>query len=567
MLFLLIGFGVVRTFNSMKRELFVKETVQGKGKKKDNNEYKYHLQILGTDAVGTVYKRLIKIKNESYGSSLYMADETGGANGESSNNQDTESKGYRSNSTTYDGVGVDDCYKSRSIDIPLDDDEIPQNTESNSEENKTSALDKVQGIDELKSDIRRIIDSLVNPEKYKRLGARPTKGLLLMGPPGTGKTMLAKAIAADSKAQFIAANGSDFMEKYVGVGARRVRDLFEQARRNAPCILFIDEIDAVAGMRDPEDTNSERIQTINAFLSELDGFKDTEGVLVIAATNREDILDSAFTRAGRFDLKLTVGLPDRKGRESILRVHAENKKFTENVDIADIANKTVSFSGAELENLLNEAALIAASLNKEAIDREDLDDAFFKIVLKGNKKRREEINEMHKIVAWHESGHTVDTRLLTGENVTSVTIVGSTSGVGGVTFTQPDEKGLFSKKDLENNIKVLYAGRAAEEVYLGNSELITTGASNDIKKATHIIKSYIENYGMGDRGMIDVTQFKSFNNENNIKEASEIAKRLYKEVLELLKNEKDTLETLSSKLIEKETLYADEINEIINSKA
>ena len=548
----------------MKRELFVKETVQGKGKKKETSEYKYHLQILGRDAVGTVYKRLVKIKNESYGSSLYMADETGSA---SSDTQSNGTESYGGNSGTYRDVEVGDYYKTRSLDIPLDDDEIPQDTESNSEENKTSALDKVQGIDELKSDIKRIIDSLVNPEKYKRLGARPTKGLLLMGPPGTGKTMLAKAIAADSKAKFIAANGSDFMEKYVGVGAKRVRDLFEQARQNAPCILFIDEIDAIAGMRDPEDSNSERIQTINAFLSELDGFKSSEGVLVIAATNREDILDSAFTRAGRFDLKLTVGLPDRKGRESILRVHAENKKFTEDVDMADLANKTVSFSGAELENLLNEAALIAASLDKEAIDRGDLDDAFFKIALKGNKKRREDIDEMHKIVAWHESGHTVATRLLTGENVTSVTIIGSTSGVGGVTFTQPDEKGLFSRKDLENNIKVLYAGRAAEQVYLGNYDLITTGASNDIKKATHIIKSYIENYGMGDRGMIDITQFKSFNNESNIKEASEIAKRLYKEVLELLEDKKDTLKVLSERLVEKETLYADEINEIINCEA
>lgn len=428
---------------------------------------------------------------------------------------------------------------------------------------KINELNKVQGIDEIKEDVLRIVDSLVNPEKYRKLGARPTKGLILAGPPGTGKTMIAKAMAKDAGVNFIEAVGSDFIEKYVGVGAQRVRELFHRARQCKPAIVFIDEIDAVGGSRDGE-SNSEHIQTVNAFLSELDGFSDNEGILVIGATNRLDSLDSAFTRAGRFDLTLNVSLPDREGREKILLVHSKNKVLSDDIDLKDISVQTVGFSGAELENLLNESALIAGSKNQDSITKENIEDAFFKIIMKGGKKRFKKDDLESKIVAWHEAGHTLAIRLLTDEEVTQVTVVGSTSGAGGVTFRNPKERLVKSKSQIESNIMTLYAGRAAEEILLGSPDRITTGASADIRSATSQIKSYLELYGMGQIGLVDTTQFKE-SNERSLNEASEMSKKLYKKVLEVLEDNKDILEELADTLINKETLYSGEIDAIIGS--
>lgn len=419
----------------------------------------------------------------------------------------------------------------------------------------------VYGVDGLKDDINRIVDFLKNKDKYEKLGARPPKGIILYGPPGTGKTMIAKAIAGESGVPFYSAAGSDFVEMYVGVGAKRVRELYQKARKNAPCIVFIDEVDAIAHKRG-NDNNSEDDKTINALLKELDGFDGSSGVITICATNRLDMLDSAFQRAGRFDLKLAVSLPDLNARYEILKIHSKNKSFGEDVDLHELAAKTPGFSGAELEALLNEGALLAAGRDGEYINSNDLNEAFYKIILKGHKKGVSEINKIKKITAWHEAGHTLATKLLTDDKVPTVTIVSSTSGAGGVTFRTPSEMGMYSKGYLKSLVKVMLAGRAAEEIYLGNDEDITTGASEDIKQATNIIKSYVCNYGMGSYGMVDLEQFNSVQN-NILKECSDLNNELYNEVKELLLDKFEILNNLAKELVEKETLIEKEIDEII----
>lgn len=434
--------------------------------------------------------------------------------------------------------------------------------EEEKEEVKTKKVtfNDVQGIDELKPDLYRLVDCLKNPKKYEELGARMPKGVILYGPPGTGKTLTAKAIAGEADVPFFSMCGSDFVEKYVGVGASRVRELYKKARKAAPCIVFIDEIDAIGGGRG-ESNNSEKDQTINALLAELDGFKSSDSVLTICATNRLDILDPALMRAGRFDLKLAVGLPDKEGREAILKLHSKNKKLNEKVSIEDLAKKTIGFSGAELENLLNESALIAADNNKKVIDNDDIENAFFKIIMDGNKKKRKEVDEDTYLTAWHEAGHTLATKLLTKDGVPTVTIIQSTSGAGGVTFMAPDEKNLPSKKYLRNKIKIDYAGRAAEEIYLGNSDDITTGASQDIKQATSVIKSYIGAYGMGNKGLIDIKQLTA--QYDIVEEAAELSNVLYQETLDLLRENYDKLKSLAEALVAKETLYEEEIDDIL----
>ncbi len=443
--------------------------------------------------------------------------------------------------------------------IPVGTKEKPKNANPCPEKKVT--FNEVQGIDELKPDLFRLVDSLKHPAKYKRLGARPTKGLILYGPPGTGKTLIAKAISGEADVPFFSASGSDFVEKYVGVGASRIRDLFTKARKASPCIVFIDELDAIGGNRG-ESNNSERDQTINALLTELDGFAASEGILTICATNRLDILDPALTRPGRFDLKIAVNLPDKQARYQILKLHSAGKKLAEEVKIDALAKKTNGFSGAELENLLNEAALIAATKDKEWITNEDIEDAFFKIIMNGHKKERIQNEEYAKLVAYHESGHTLATKLLTNDGVPTVTIIQSTSGAGGVTFRAPEDVPLKSKKYLRNLIKVMYAGRAAEEILLDSSDEITTGASEDIKQATEIIKHYIAIYGMGTQGMIDLTQLT--NQFNMIEEASGMANTLYKETLEFLLSNRSRLDRLAAALIDKETLDEQEIDDLID---
>ena len=423
----------------------------------------------------------------------------------------------------------------------------------------------VEVLEGLKDDVMSVIDFLKNPKKYQEIGARLPKGIMLYGPPGTGKTLLAKALAEEAGVPFLHAAGSDFVEQFVGVGAKRVRGLYAEASKKAPCIVFIDEIDALCGTRD-NNTNDERAQTLNALLAEMDGFASSDTVFTIAATNRLDMLDSAVTRAGRFDLKLAVGLPDKKARYKILNIHSKNKKMDSDVDLQEIAEKTQQFSGAELENLLNVAAIDAVRKGKTRVSNEEIKDAYFKIIMKGNKKNRESISETNRIVAWHESGHTLATKLLTDDAVPSVTIVGSSSGAGGVTFRMPkDDYKLHSRKYLENLVKVMYAGRAAEELYFGNTDDITIGASQDIKQATSIIREYLSVYGMGSTGMLDLTQFEQ-DYDAIFSEASDMANRLYGETVSLLSDNRSRLEALAAELLKKETLEENEIDEILANR-
>ena len=420
----------------------------------------------------------------------------------------------------------------------------------------------VEGIEELKQDVMRLVDCLQRPDKYARIGAKPPKGVILYGPPGTGKTLIAKAIAGEAGVPFISAVGSDFVEKYVGVGAARVRDLYKKARKSSPCVVFIDEIDAVASKRGSSE-NSERDQTVNALLSELDGFKATDNIITICATNRLDMLDSAFKRAGRFDLKLAVGLPDKASRINILKIHSKAKLLSDDVELELIANKTVGFSGAELESLLNEAALIAVTKDHFAITPDDVNDAFFKIVTQGNKKPRESVTEVNQVIAWHEIGHTLASKLLTDDTVSSVTIIGSASGAGGVTFRAPkDDNMLQTKQYLESSIKVLFAGRAAEELYYGDSNMITVGARQDIVQATSLIKDYLGIYGMGSKGMLDVSQF-SNDSLSILEEAESLAARLYSEILDQLGMHRVLMETMVAALLAKETLEEEEVNDLV----
>ena len=460
-------------------------------------------------------------------------------------------------------VAAQKALESRGVAVTKDGEEVKKETKIKGDDISipTVRFTDVEGVEGLKADVFRLVDCLKNPDKYDAIGARTPKGVILYGPPGTGKTLLAKAIAGEAGVPFFSAVGSDFVEMYVGVGAKRVRELYKKARKSAPCIVFIDEIDAVASQRG-KDSNSERDQTINALLSELDGFTSKEKIITICATNRLDMLDNAFKRAGRFDLKLAVSLPDKEGRYRILKIHSANKKLSEEVDLEKIAVQCSGFSGAELETLMNEAALTAVGKGHAVIDNDDIDDAFFKIILQGNKKPRKEISEMNRIVAWHEAGHTLATKLLTEDSVPSVTIVGSSSGAGGVTFRTPKYEGLQSKKYLRSLIGIMYAGRAAEELYQGSNELITNGASQDIQQATSIIKEYLASYGMGDLGMLDITQLRS-DYGDIVEEASGLAKEIYTETLQLLMDNLEKLNALAESLLEKETLYEEDIDKIL----
>ena len=369
---------------------------------------------------------------------------------------------------------------------------------ANDGKDKTT-FDQVAGADEEKEELSEMVEFLKSPQRFNSLGARIPKGVLLVGPPGTGKTLLARAVAGEADVPFFSISGSDFVEMYVGVGASRVRDLFDQAKKQSPSVVFIDEIDAVgrhrgAGMGGGHD---EREQTLNQLLVEMDGFGKNEGVIVIAATNRPDILDPALLRPGRFDRQVTVGYPDTKGREAILKVHSKGKPLAPDVDLGIIAGSTVGFVGADLENLLNEAALLAARRNRKAITMDDIEEATIKVVV-GTEKRSHKMTEKEKrLTAYHESGHAVATYYLEDQDpVRQVSIV-PRGGAGGYTMSVPTEdKSYKTKNSMLDDIVVLLGGRVAEKLILGD---ISTGASNDIERATKIAKSMVTKYGMSDR--------------------------------------------------------------------
>ena len=440
----------------------------------------------------------------------------------------------------------------------------------------------VAGLDEAVEELKEVVDFLKNPQKYSELGARIPKGVLLIGPPGTGKTLLGRAVAGEAGVTFLYVSGSEFVEMFVGVGAARVRDLFEQAKKSAPCIVFIDEIDAVgrhrgAGLGGGHD---EREQTLNQLLVEMDGFEVNSGIILLAATNRPDILDPALLRPGRFDRKIYVDKPDFRGRLEILKIHARNKKIGKDVDFEILAKQTTGFTGADLENLLNEAALIAARKNKTEINMEDCEEAIEKIVMGPAKKNRIIPPEEKRITAYHESGHTLVAKLLpNADRVRKVTIIPRGMSLG-ATWQAPDEdKHNLTKEELLDEISVLLAGRAAEEIAIGK---ITTGAENDLQRATEIARRMVTQYGMSEKvGLVafekareiflgkELVQEKRYSEATaNLidQETSRIVMEAYERAKKLIRENIDKLHALANRLLEKETLYEDEINEIIFGK-
>lgn len=421
----------------------------------------------------------------------------------------------------------------------------------------------VAGLEEVKEDLMTVVDFLKNPDEYKEAGAEIPKGVLLYGPPGTGKTLLAKAVAGEAGVKFKAVSGSDFDEKYVGVGASKMRKLFDDAKNNAPCIIFIDEIDSMGGRRHSKQNSYDR-QTLNTLLSEMDGFDGSGGVVVIAATNRIEDLDPALTRPGRFDNHFAVSLPaTAKERKIIINLYAGNKKFADDVDMESFAKETMGSSPATIKTVLNEAAIIATRKNKGIITREILDEAWTKQLMEGHLKKNGEKDNV-ELVAWHEAGHAL-AGLLMGQDLTKASIIPSTSGAGGATFITPRKLGLFTVKELREQVVMLYSGRNAEAVLAeknGEDLGITTGASNDIEKATGIIKKMITEYGMNENfGLLNLEELE-IKPDVIAKEAVNLSKELCSESYKLMMDNADTLKKIAEALIEKETLTGEEIRKI-----
>ena len=448
----------------------------------------------------------------------------------------------------------------------------------NEDRNKVTFED-VAGVDEEKEELQEIVEFLKNPRKFTDMGARIPKGVLLVGQPGTGKTLLAKAVAGEAGVPFFIISGSDFVEMFVGVGASRVRDLFEEAKKKAPCIIFIDEIDAVGRQRGAGlgGGHDEREQTLNQLLVEMDGFGTNEGVIVLAATNRPDVLDKALLRPGRFDRQIVVSAPDVKAREQILEVHAKKKKLAEDVDLKVIAKNTSGFAGADLENVLNEAALLAARRNQTEIGMKEIEDAMVKVTMGPEKKTRVRSEKENKLVAYHEAGHAVVSRFLpTQDAVHQISIV-PRGMAGGYTMYRPTEdKSFMSKTEMEENIVSLLGGRVAEKLILND---ISTGASNDIERATKIARSMVTKYGMSDRvGAImlgstqeevflgrDFAQSKEYSEETAAiidEETKKIIDVAYGRAEEILKANIDKLHAVAGVLLEKEKIDGEEFAEI-----
>lgn len=429
------------------------------------------------------------------------------------------------------------------------------------ETSSTNTFDDVAGLEEVKESLMTTVDMLKNPKKYEEAGARISKGTILYGPPGTGKTLLAKAIAGEAGVNFLAMSGSDFDNKYVGVGADKVRKIFEKAKKLAPCIVFIDELDAIGGKRTESDHSYER-QTLNQLLSCMDGFTTADGVFLFAATNDISSLDPALLRPGRFDSRYAVGYPDTaKDRMAIIRLYMKNKKLDSSVSIETLAKQTLGCSPAAIETIINEAAIESVK-NGGIITQQNIDDAFYRQIMDGHKKKSSDRTKKElETVAWHEAGHAL-VGFLQNEEVTKVSIIPTTSGAGGVTLFNQKKMGLYSRTELMNHIRTLYAGRNAE-LLLNGDDGITTGASNDIQQATKQIKYMVSSYGMSKYGLLDLSELNIPTSEL-IEEYQTISKQLEKECLNMLKTHMDALKVLAETLIEKETMEEDEITRLLS---
>ena len=442
----------------------------------------------------------------------------------------------------------------------------------NTAEKNKITFDDVAGVDEEKEELEEIVQFLKNPKKFTDMGARIPKGVLLVGQPGTGKTLLAKAVAGEAGVPFFIISGSDFVEMFVGVGASRVRDLFEQAKRNAPCIIFIDEIDAVGRQRGAGlgGGHDEREQTLNQLLVEMDGFSANEGVIVLAATNRPDVLDKALLRPGRFDRQITIGLPDMKGREAILKIHAKDKKLADDVNLKTIAGDTAGFTGAELENILNEAAIIATINKEKAITNKDIDDALKKVTVGVEKHSRIMSDKDKRLTAYHEAGHAIVSRFLeTQKDIKEVSIIPRGVAGGYTMYKTNEDKYYVSKTEMLEKLIALLGGRASEKLILND---VSTGASNDFEVATDIAKKMVTIYGMSDKiGPLSINlekdpyQMQIFGEsiENEIgKEVKRLIDEAYAKAQAILIEHIDKLHELAAVLIEKEVISEEEFEKI-----
>lgn len=449
------------------------------------------------------------------------------------------------------------------------------------EKRKTTFKD-VAGCDEEKAELEELVEFLKSPESFTELGARIPRGVLLVGPPGTGKTLLARAVAGEAGAPFLSISGSDFVEMYVGVGASRVRDLFEQAKKKAPAIVFIDEIDAVGRHRGAGTGggNDEREQTLNQLLVEMDGFGTNSGIIVIAATNRPDVLDPALLRPGRFDRQITVNRPDAQGREDILKVHSRNKPLGPDVDLKEIAKDTIGFTGADLENLLNEAALLAVRRKKKALTMQEISDATSRVEMGTEKKSHKYSEKAKKLTAYHEAGHAVSSYYIEGHDpVKEISIIPRGMGAGGYTWYTPQEENYNSKADMLDDLISLLGGRVAEALSLND---ISTGASNDLQRATSICRDMVSKYGMSDElGPVvysddnnEVFLGKDYGHVNNYSEATsarideqieKMMRKAYSQTESILKTHYDKLELVAETLIKNEKISGDEFTQLMEN--
>ena len=450
------------------------------------------------------------------------------------------------------------------------------------EEKRKTTFKDVAGCDEEKSELEELVEFLKNPESFTELGARIPRGVLLVGPPGTGKTLLARAVAGEAGAPFLSISGSDFVEMYVGVGASRVRDLFEQAKKKAPAIVFIDEIDAVGRHRGAGTGggNDEREQTLNQLLVEMDGFGTNSGIIVIAATNRPDVLDPALLRPGRFDRQITVNRPDAQGREDILKVHSRNKPLGPDVDLKEIAKDTIGFTGADLENLLNEAALLAVRRKKKALTMQEISDATSRVEMGTEKKSHKYSEKAKKLTAYHEAGHAVSSYYIEGHDpVKEISIIPRGMGAGGYTWYTPQEENYNSKADMLDDLISLLGGRVAEALSLND---ISTGASNDLQRATSICRDMVSKYGMSDElGPVvysddnnEVFLGKDYGHVNNYSEATsarideqieKMMRKAYSQTESILKTHYDKLELVAETLIKNEKISGDQFTQLMEN--